>query len=456
MPRGRQEELVIVDHNPHLGTKEDVVREHKKLVHKICQRYASLCSKVGCEYEDLVNTGFIGLLKAFNNYDPTKFEGVTRFSTYAVPMIIGEIQRFIRDNNLGVKYSRSIKELYRRIVKEDLLNEDPAVIAEKLGATRDSVLHALEYDGGTPPASLQEAFYEDKDGDEITIEDHVPVFADFTGLDVEGFYEILTENERIVLKGRINDWPQRQIGELIGVSQVQVSRIEKHIRKKAKDYFGVDFAINRRKGNNTMGREVVNKEAVEECKRLLRETNLSYREIAEKTGLKVPLVTYYARTHRPGYGTKQRRREEAPVIIRQMTDEERERYGLKPASTEQPIPTDTSHAEEQAAPTVETPEPVVEKTEPTEQQELEYKPSAPTIEVKPPLNLDPEEELVANVLESQLEAEKDTKGKSVMKLFVTGHELDKDSLMKEFSNLLEMVTASRKTNISFGLLLRME
>src|SRR6185312_4697792 len=89
-------------------TQETVVKAHKGLVHMECNKVRYVAASVGMDYEDLYSIGSIGLLKAFENFNP---EYGVRFSTYAVPLIWGELQRSIRDSNPGLYYSRPVKEL---------------------------------------------------------------------------------------------------------------------------------------------------------------------------------------------------------------------------------------------------------------------------------------------------------------------------------------------------------
>ncbi len=194
----------------------------------------------GTDYDDLVQIGSIGLLKAIKGYDSSYN---VRFSTYAVPMISGEIKRFLRDDGI-IKVSRSLKENAIKIFRaqEMLKNElgrDPDIseIAQKTGMLSEDIVEAL--DAVRDPISIYEPVFQDKDSKAALLLDTMPdmsVKEDAHVIDnllLQQLLKSLSERERkIVLLRFYRDKTQSEIAKIIGVSQVQVSRIITHTLDK--------------------------------------------------------------------------------------------------------------------------------------------------------------------------------------------------------------------------------
>ena len=187
----------------------------------------------GYEPDDLFQIGSIGLLKSVDKFD---LSYDVKFSTYAVPMIIGEIQRFIRDDGT-VKVSRSLKELSNRIrrTRDEMSKTNGRVptineIAEYLEVSREEIIMAQ--DAGRSPASIHETVYEN-DGDPITLMDQLTDKEDskwFDKIALEETIRGLDERERLIVYLRYyKDQTQSQVAGRLGISQVQVSRLEKKI-----------------------------------------------------------------------------------------------------------------------------------------------------------------------------------------------------------------------------------
>jgi RNA polymerase sporulation-specific sigma factor len=194
----------------------------------------------GYEPDDLYQIGCIGLLKSVDKFD-LSFD--VKFSTYAVPMIIGEIQRFIRDDG-SVKVSRSLKEMANKIrrAKEELsktYGRVPTVneIAEHLEITPEDVVLAQE--ASRNPSSIHETVYEN-DGDPITLLDQIADKDEAKWFDKIALKEAITEldeRERLIVYLRYyKDQTQSEVASRLGISQVQVSRLEKKILKQMKDH----------------------------------------------------------------------------------------------------------------------------------------------------------------------------------------------------------------------------
>ena len=189
----------------------------------------------GHELEDLYQIGCIGLLKSIDKFD---LQYDVKFSTYAVPMIMGEIRRFLRDDNY-IKVSRSVKELACKITqtKEAMIKEngeEPGIdaLAAALSVDREEIVFAME-------ASKEvESIYKTvsgANGDELLLIDRMKSKEDESGkiiehMTVEQLIEQLPETEREIIRLRYyEDKTQAEIGRQLGISQVQVSRMEKRI-----------------------------------------------------------------------------------------------------------------------------------------------------------------------------------------------------------------------------------
>ncbi|MBP2003208.1 RNA polymerase sporulation-specific sigma factor [Halobacillus andaensis] len=211
-----------------------LVEKNTRLVWSVVQRYL----RRGYDPDDLYQIGCIGLLKSVDKFD-LSFD--VKFSTYAVPMIIGEIQRFIRDDG-SVKVSRSLKETYHkiRVKKEELLKEhgrSPTIneLAEALELTTEEVIQAE--DAGRSPQSIYETVYE-SEGDPITLVDQIAEEDSrwFEHLTLHEVMNTLDKRERLIIYLRyFKDQTQSEVAERIGISQVQVSRLEKKILEQMKE-----------------------------------------------------------------------------------------------------------------------------------------------------------------------------------------------------------------------------
>ena len=216
--------------------RQELINGNLRLVLSVIQRFTGR----GENPDDLFQVGCIGLMKAIDNFDITQ---KVRFSTYAVPMIIGEIRRYLRDNN-SIRVSRSIKDTaYKAMqVKEKIMaetQEEPTVqqIAEKLGIPSEDVVIALE--SIVNPISLYDPVYSDG-GDTIYVLDQVGDNNDDNNwLDEIALKEAiknLSDREKKILSLRfMQGMTQMEVSEEIGISQAQVSRLEKGALKKIRE-----------------------------------------------------------------------------------------------------------------------------------------------------------------------------------------------------------------------------
>ncbi|WP_431029615.1 SigF/SigG family RNA polymerase sporulation sigma factor [Lysinibacillus sp. LZ02] len=214
--------------------RKKMIEGNTRLVWSIVQRFSSR----GIELDDLFQIGCIGLMKSVDKFD-LKYE--VKFSTYAVPMIIGEIQRFLRDDGM-VKVSRSIRELNFKIrhATENYMktNEKPpsmAELADILQVSVDDIIMAT--DAMRDPASLHEQLYEN-DGDSVTLMDQMRDDKSQLPFDYIPLKEVLKRlgkrEQSIIYLRYFVDLTQTEIAERLGISQVQVSRLEKKILAQLK------------------------------------------------------------------------------------------------------------------------------------------------------------------------------------------------------------------------------
>ena len=217
--------------------KDQVIMGNLRLVLSVVQRFANR----GEPMDDLFQVGVIGLLKAVENFDITQ---PVRFSTYGVPMIIGEIRRFLRDGS-RVKISRSIRDnAYRALTaREELINKlqrEPTVeeIAEKIELPRETVVFAME--AISDPVSLYDPVFQDS-GDAICVMHQVRDFGNtdhswIEQLSMKQVMESLSGREKRILALRFYDGKtQMEVAAEIGISQAQVSRLEKGVMQKIKE-----------------------------------------------------------------------------------------------------------------------------------------------------------------------------------------------------------------------------
>lgn len=224
--------------NGNESSREKFIKGNLRLVLSVIQRF----NNRGENADDLFQVGCIGLIKSIDNFDLGQN---VKFSTYAVPMIIGEIRRYLRDNN-SIRVSRSLRDIaYRALQVRDKFvaknNKEPTVsqIAKELKVPREEVIFAL--DAIQEPMSLYEPIYHD-DGDAIYVMDQI---SDNKSHDQNWVQDIsikeamkkLSSREKMILNMRFFDGrTQMEVADEIGISQAQVSRLEKTALKHMRKY----------------------------------------------------------------------------------------------------------------------------------------------------------------------------------------------------------------------------
>ncbi|MFM9279030.1 RNA polymerase sporulation sigma factor SigF [Paenibacillus jiagnxiensis] len=232
---GEVKKLIALSQTGDNSARDKLVNSNIRLVWSVVQRFMNR----GYEPEDLFQIGCIGLLKSVDKFD---LSYDVKFSTYAVPMIIGEIQRFLRDDGT-LKVSRSLKEMANKVRKKrdelsKQLNRLPTIkeVAEELGVSPEDVVFAQE--ANKQPTSIHETVFEN-DGDPITLMDQIADDSQERWFDKLALNEAiggLTERERLIVYLRyFRDQTQSEVASRLGISQVQVSRLEKKILQSIKD-----------------------------------------------------------------------------------------------------------------------------------------------------------------------------------------------------------------------------
>jgi RNA polymerase sporulation-specific sigma factor len=232
-------ELVRAAQNGDRGARDRLVEANLRLVRSLVARFSS----TSADPEDLFQLGCIGLLKAVDRFD---LSYDVRFSTYAVPLILGEIRRHLRDDG-PLRVSRSLKQLAQQARKsrEKLagdLGRDPSVgeIARDLGVPVEDVVEALE--GVRPPASIHQTVHEG-DGDPIFLIDQLSgADRPLEGLWVdrvtlrEGLSQLEPREQAVILLRFFRDKTQTEVAGILGCSQVQVSRLERRALERIRSF----------------------------------------------------------------------------------------------------------------------------------------------------------------------------------------------------------------------------
>ena len=223
--------LIQKSHEGDKAAREQLVEENVGLIWCVVKRFYGR----GLENEDLFQIGSIGLLKAIDKFD---LSYDVKFSTYAVPMISGEIKRFLRDDGM-IKVSRTLKELSYKIFQTrekllDLLGREPTIeeLAEKMQIDKEEIVEALE--AGSEVESIYKPIHQ-KEGNENRLMDKLEEkeHREEKILDhmlLQQLLGTLEKEERTLIYMRyFQDKTQTQVGKELGISQVQVSRMEKKI-----------------------------------------------------------------------------------------------------------------------------------------------------------------------------------------------------------------------------------
>lgn len=218
--------------------REEYIKGNLRLVLSVIQRFSSSSENA----DDLFQIGCIGLIKAIDNFDVSQN---VKFSTYAVPMILGEVRRYLRDNN-SIRVSRSLRDTaYKAIYARETLTKknlrEPTImeIAEEVGISKEEITYAM--DAIQSPVSLYEPVYSDG-GDPLCVMDQISdkknrEEAWVEQLSLSEAMKRLPERERHIIDMRFFEGKtQTEVAEEVGISQAQVSRLEKNALKAMRNY----------------------------------------------------------------------------------------------------------------------------------------------------------------------------------------------------------------------------
>ena len=239
LPVLKHDEMTALLRRAHAGdsvAREQLICGNLRLVLSVLQRFAGR----GESADDLFQVGCIGLMKAIDNFDVNQ---PVRFSTYGVPMIVGEIRRYLRDNS-AIRVSRSIRDVAYKVLqcKEALtasLGREPTLeeIARSLDLPREEVSQAL--DAVCAPVSLYDPVYTDG-GDPLTVMDQVRDSKNteegwMEHITLRNAFQALNSREKQILSLRFYDGKtQMEVASMVGISQAQVSRLEKNAIRQIK------------------------------------------------------------------------------------------------------------------------------------------------------------------------------------------------------------------------------
>jgi len=245
LPKLKNQELEVLMQRVKSGdelARDEFIIANLRLVLSVVQRFYGKKEKA----DDMFQVGCVGLMKAIDNFDMSQD---VRFSTYGVPMIVGEIRRYLRDNS-AIRVSRSLRDVAYRVLqcKEQLqrdMDRDPTLeeIAAKLGLTREEVSEAL--DAICSPVSLYDPVYTDG-GDPLTVMDQVRDMKNTEGVWMERIalrtaFRRLGDREKQILQLRfVGGKTQMEVASMVGISQAQVSRLEKGALGNLRKQMSVD------------------------------------------------------------------------------------------------------------------------------------------------------------------------------------------------------------------------
>jgi RNA polymerase sigma-B factor len=222
--------------------REQLVRGYESLVHFLARRFQNR----GEPLEDIVQVGFLGLIKAIDRFDP---DLGNEFTTFATPTILGEIRRYFRDKGWAIRFPRRLQELYQQVVRtnEELkneLNRQPTVaeVAERLGVQQEDVLEAMEMSTALTPISIDSTVGgNDAEGGRQL---GASVGSEDPNLDrvemrevLERAMQHLNERERRIMIMRFfEEMSQSEVAKRLGISQMHVSRLQRAALEQLREY----------------------------------------------------------------------------------------------------------------------------------------------------------------------------------------------------------------------------
>lgn len=287
---------MILEKNPHLdGEPEEFIEKNLKLVtfclKKMLRR---IHSHPSMEFDDAFSVGSIGLLKAYRTFDPTLYP--VKFSTYAVPTILGEVSRALRDTNSLIKFPRSVKDNAAKILMEDMVEESVECIQEKLGMSRKEVVEAFDLLSSHQILSINQPVKQTRYDSPVLIEDTMGYEVEYNeNITVAEILGCLKEKEKQVVLLIVEGYEQKVIANKVGVSQAQISRLLKSASVKIKELLGLK--------ESRLSKTFYTEEIKEKVKELSKTTSMTAKEIFVVIGGEMPIASIYQimNTYRPDH-----------------------------------------------------------------------------------------------------------------------------------------------------------
>ncbi|UPI13171.1 hypothetical protein [Bacillus phage SBSphiJ6] len=285
--------------------RDELIERNMNLVYHVVDKKVTVYTY---PKEDLIQIGLIGLIKAVDRFDIALN---IKFSTYAVPLIFGEILRYIRDDGY-VKISRPIKVIANKILRADLMDSTPEEIKKELNLedSLPQIKIALEFVNTGLPVSTEATVHNDPDGSEVTLADTIALSHDVNGswfekAAVKTAINKLPEKYQKIIKMRyFEDKSQSEIGRAMGVTQVQISRTESKALRQLKVLLTEDEAEYQeltKEGERESVKRTESSVRKEKAIKLLKTTTRTYQDIADEVGLSESMVSRLGKEHRPAH-----------------------------------------------------------------------------------------------------------------------------------------------------------
>ncbi|KAF6569064.1 sigma-70 family RNA polymerase sigma factor [Paenibacillus sp. EKM206P] len=260
--------LKIRDFNPHLGAKEDFIRDGLRQVKKIAQRYKPLCIAKGIDLEDLISEGTIGLMLAFDRFDPGDRE--VKFEAYAFPYIKGHMLQFVQKSGI-IRLPNKPGRLVYQLFDKGLESADSSAVAEALHISQSTAHNVLQYSKFSRVHSLSQPVGLEEDTELINF---IPTHDDDTVLQIEEFITLLDSTEKRVIELLIGGFKIYEISRRLSISQEKLFEKIDILQDKARRYFGGGLAVQNDRFNVTK-QQYMN----------LRSKGLTDASIAERFGM---------------------------------------------------------------------------------------------------------------------------------------------------------------------------
>ena len=214
-------------------TIDECYDKHKKFVTQVCKKYLKPAHMLGLERQEIINVAVIGMISAYKRFDQEKG---FKFVTFAGRYMSGEVQRYLRDYGKMIKFSRTSKETAGYIHTKEMQNLSNEEVAERLNVNVRNVEEAKQYMNFSHMSMEYE--FDTSEPSAGTLHDIYGHEQDRSMIYVDDFMEGLDERDRFIVDQRLQDVGQREVGSMIGISQVQVSRLLNKIGQQYKEYEG--------------------------------------------------------------------------------------------------------------------------------------------------------------------------------------------------------------------------